>query len=285
MEEGRDPERPHRSEAHRDRVEAARAVEVEVLEGVEDVEAGHPEQHGAGEHEGRRLDLAAHRDPGAERRAGERQAEDQVRPGGEALGVGVAEQDRQGQGRELERQRVEPPGGEHQQQAARGYEEGDEGHAHLAGGEGAVGGARIDGVEPSVGQPVEAHRGAPRPHHRDHDPAHRRPLRPALRRQHHPQEGEGQGEERVLELDHSGHRRQLEEGSREAHVHRDEFDLDRPNQNHTTALSESTPRARYRPPMRTDQSRPTLSGGATDDLRIALSPDRLARPRVLPVLE
>jgi hypothetical protein len=148
---------------------------------------------------------AAYGDPGSERRAGERQAEHQVGEGGEPLGVRIAEQDRERDRRERERQRVELPGGEHEQSAACEDEDGHEAGAHVSGGQRAAGGAGIVGVDAAIDEPVEAHRGAPRADHGDDDPADDPPAGPSARRQHHAEEGKGQSEQRVLDLDHFEH--------------------------------------------------------------------------------
>jgi hypothetical protein len=74
--------------------EAGGAVVLEVLAGVEDVEAADPEGDGGGEHDDARVERAADGDPGGGGGEAERQAEAQVRPAGEALQVAVAEQER-----------------------------------------------------------------------------------------------------------------------------------------------------------------------------------------------
>ena len=68
-------------------------------------------------------------------------------------------------------------------------------------------GARIAPVHRLVNQPVERHGGRACAYHRDHDPEQlsadfRRGVAAVTERQERAGEGEGQGENRVLELDH-----------------------------------------------------------------------------------
>ena len=76
-----------------------------------------------------------------------------------------------------------------------------------AGGQMAHFGARIAPVDGRIHQPVERHGGGARAHHRDYDPGQLsadfgRVVAAFAERQQRPGEGEGQGEDRVLELDH-----------------------------------------------------------------------------------
>ena len=68
-------------------------------------------------------------------------------------------------------------------------------------------GARIAAVDGRIHQPVERHGGGARAHHRDHDPDQLaadlgRGVAAVTERQQRAGKGEGQGENRVLELDH-----------------------------------------------------------------------------------
>ena len=73
------------------------AIELAILQGIEHVEAGHPAEDRESQHQRCRRDISPNRDPGAQRRPRQCQAEQQMGEGCESLAVGVAEDDRQGQ--------------------------------------------------------------------------------------------------------------------------------------------------------------------------------------------
>ena len=119
---GGETERAGDSEPHGDAVEAGASVDVVVLAGVDDVEAGDPGGYGGAEDEGGEQvggmgehDVAADRDPGGDRREAEGGAEPEVGERGESFGVAVAgEEGEHGDGEE-ERQ----PVGQEQERAQR----------------------------------------------------------------------------------------------------------------------------------------------------------------------
>ncbi len=92
-------------------------------------------------------------------RYAESEAEHEVRPAGEALGVGVKEQDSEGDRGEPEGKAIQLGGGENKDGAGDDDESGDEGGREMAGGERAGAGAGIGGVDGGVGQAIEGHGG------------------------------------------------------------------------------------------------------------------------------
>src|SRR5581483_5588121 len=102
-------------------------------------------------------------------------------------------------------ERVELPRGEHEQGGGEHHEPADERRREEAGGQRARRGARVARVDRTVGEAVERHRSRARADHRDDDPEHRAPRWPAARSEEHAEEGEGEGEQGVLELDHLEH--------------------------------------------------------------------------------
>src|SRR5689334_4065625 len=95
------------TEHAREAEEAFGAIELVVLTGVDDVEAGGPKGDGGGEPQNSRVERAADGDPGGGRCDAEREAEHQMRERREALGEGVEEDDGERGGREVEAERVE----------------------------------------------------------------------------------------------------------------------------------------------------------------------------------
>ena len=93
MEGARDPEGMVDAEVAGDGVESGVAVEIEILTGVEDVEAGDPEGDGGGKNKDAGVEGATNGDPGSGGGDAESESEYEVRPAGEALGVGIKEQD------------------------------------------------------------------------------------------------------------------------------------------------------------------------------------------------
>ena len=74
-------------------MEADAAVVRFVLQCIDDIEAGGPEENGKAQQDGGGTDLAAHRDPGPDGRHREAEAEDEVAQRGEALRVRIEEED------------------------------------------------------------------------------------------------------------------------------------------------------------------------------------------------
>ncbi len=95
-----DEERGGGAEGGGDAEEAGGAIVRFILAGVEDVEASDPEEDGGGEDEDAGIEGATDGDPRAGGRDAEGESEKQVGPAGEALGVGVEEENREDDGRE-----------------------------------------------------------------------------------------------------------------------------------------------------------------------------------------
>ena len=121
--------------------------------------------------------------------------------GGDALGVRVAEDDREGDGREDEAEAVQLRGGEDEEGGRAGAEEGGGGGRDDPGRDLAARGARVPRVDPPVDDPVERHRRRPGAHHRDEDPEEGPPVRDPARREDRRQERERQREDGVGEDD------------------------------------------------------------------------------------
>jgi hypothetical protein len=165
-----DPESAGDADVAGDGVESGVAVELEILAGVEDVEAGDPEGDGGGEQKDARVEGAANGDPGSGRRYAESESEHEVRPAREALGVGIEEQDGKSNRGEPEGEAIQLGCGENEDGAGDDDEGGDEGGREMAGGEGAGASAGIGGVDGGVGEAVEGHGGGAGGEHGDYDP-------------------------------------------------------------------------------------------------------------------
>jgi len=211
--DARDAESAGHSEAFGDGVEAGLLVEFDVLAGVEDVEASDPERDGGTEDEHARVERAADGDPCGGGRDAEAESEDDVRPGGEALGVGIKEEDGDGDGGEFECEAVELPGGDDEHGGGDEREGPGETQREQAFGQRAILRARICGVVAQVGDAVHGHGGGARANHGDDDPrelpgdgAWRGPggASGALGEKG-ADKGEGEREDGVLELDHFEH--------------------------------------------------------------------------------
>src|SRR3990172_7385784 len=182
-------------------MESRPPVEVHVLAGVDEIEAGDPDGQREPEDEGGGGGHPAHGDPASPGRDAVREAEDPVAHPREALGVGVADQEERREGGEPEAERVEHPRGEREERAGE-----DGGQQHVPGRQEsdrqvARRRARIARVDEAVRQAVDAHREGARSRHGERHPDDHAPSRPAVRRQDHRHVGEWQGEDGVLELD------------------------------------------------------------------------------------
>ena len=100
-------ERGGDAEARGDGVEPLRAVHLDVLAGVDQVESRDPHRQREPEEERGRLERPADGDPAAGRRHPVREPEDPVRRPREALGVGVADQEDERERRQGDAQRVQ----------------------------------------------------------------------------------------------------------------------------------------------------------------------------------
>src|SRR5262249_59094375 len=111
MADPRTPQGGGDTEAGGKGVEARAAVEVDVLTRVNQVEARDPYGKGEPEHEGWRLEGAAHGDPASRSSDAVGEAKDPVRGPGEAFGVRVADEEQRRPGRESKAERIQHPGG------------------------------------------------------------------------------------------------------------------------------------------------------------------------------
>ena len=188
------------AEARGHGVEPLRAIHVDILAGVEHVEARDPHREREPQDERRRVEGAAHGDPAPGRRDPVGEAEDPVRGPGEALRVGVADEEDEGERREREAERVvRPP-----QRTTRG-EQFHLGRTEHAAREMTTGGPRVARVDGAIDDAIRRHRARARADHRRRHPAERPPAGPAARGQDHRDVGEREREDRVLELDRVEH--------------------------------------------------------------------------------
>jgi hypothetical protein len=126
---------------------------------------------------------------------------------GETFGVRIEEDHGQRQRRQTQTQRIQFEGSEEQEKGGRHRKARGELRREHPGGDGAYPGARIAGVDLGIDEAIEGHRRRARRHHGHHDPQQ---LPPDPRRieatltkgEERSSEGEREGEDRVLELDH-----------------------------------------------------------------------------------
>ena len=167
------PERGRHTEADGNRPQTVGPVELEVLTGVQHVEAAHPRADGQRQHPRLPAAAAARGEPPADRRHRHRQAQKHLGPRGEALGERIPEDERQRDRRERETERAQPPRRVHET----GRRDDDKRRRfaarHRAAGQLAVRRSRVQRVDPRVHQPVEPHRRAARRHHGRENPADR----------------------------------------------------------------------------------------------------------------
>ena len=199
----RDEGRPH-PEAGRPRVQPLCAVDLQVEERVEEVEARHPQRdRGA---EGPRLprQLARDRHPGADRRQAVDRAQPEVAEPGRPLQVRVDHEGRDRDRPEPAHDGVELPDGDQED-----HERQDAERDHLPGPQAPARelpcrGPWVPRVDAGVHQPVQRHGQRAGAHHRDRDPDEIVGARDGV----HCEEGadvrERQREDRVLDLDERG---------------------------------------------------------------------------------
>ncbi len=197
-----DPEGAADADVAWDGVESGVAVEVEILAGVDNVEAGDPEGDGGGKKKDARVEGAANGDPGGGGRYAESESEHEVRPAREAFGVGVEEQHGKGDGGEPEREAIQLGCGENEDGAGDNDESGDEGGREMARGKRAGASAGIGGVEGGVGEAIEGHGGGAGGEHGDDDPEKLMGGGKAGGGEHGSAKREGEREDGVLPLDH-----------------------------------------------------------------------------------
>ena len=174
------PQRRGDAEPRRYRVHAVGAVERDVLEGVDDVEAGHPHARAETQQHRAHGELAGDGEPHRRRHdhVDRRQAE--VAEPGEAFQVGIEDKGSQGRGPQSLRPLAEVVDGEEKE----GQRHGDK-EDHLAAlqrphRDGAARGTRIARVDLRVDEAVRRHRHRPPPEHRQGDPAERGGVGPAF---------------------------------------------------------------------------------------------------------
>src|ERR1700735_2351181 len=76
---------------------------------------GQTQGRGGEENQQAPAERAANRDPSGGWRNAETEAENEVRPGGETLGIRIKKQNRERDGRKFQRERVQLPRGEHEE--------------------------------------------------------------------------------------------------------------------------------------------------------------------------
>jgi hypothetical protein len=106
MEDTRNPKRRADANVARNGMEIRVAIKFEILAGVEDVEAGHPESDGCGKQQDARIERTANRDPCGGWSNAQSDAEHQVRKSREALGIGIDQYDGESDRREPKREAV-----------------------------------------------------------------------------------------------------------------------------------------------------------------------------------
>ena len=99
-----------------------------------------------------------------------REAEKQMRPAREPLGIGIKQHNRQRHRRKPKRKPVQLRSRQHKNSAGDHNEGGDKSRGEQTNRQSARGRARIGRVNRSIGQPVERHRRRPRRNHGDDDP-------------------------------------------------------------------------------------------------------------------
>ena len=207
MQEPRNQQRAGYAQPSRQAEQAGFGIELVILAGVDDIEAGRPEGDGGGKPKNADIERSAHGDPGGGGRDPQGESQNQVRKGGEALGKRISEDDAQRDRGQAEAQRVQLARGQDEDQRRNYDETPREARREQPGGDVAQPGARIAGVDVGVDEAVERHGGRARPDHRDHDPAQLAPQLSAAKTavtdgQQRPGQRERQREDRVLELDH-----------------------------------------------------------------------------------
>ena len=94
--------------------QAFAAIEIVILAAIDDVEAGGPAGDGGGEPENAWVECATDGNPGGGGRNAQSETKYEVRHGGEALGVAVAQDNAQGEWGEAQAERIEHGRGEEQ---------------------------------------------------------------------------------------------------------------------------------------------------------------------------
>src|SRR6185437_14399079 len=101
----------------RDGMQACTAIEIEVLTGIEHIEARDPEGDRCGKPENAGVERTANGDPCSRGSNSYSKTEDDVRPACPSLGVGVEEKNGQGDGRKQKGEPIQLPCGQHKNSA------------------------------------------------------------------------------------------------------------------------------------------------------------------------
>ena len=145
-------------------------IEVVILAGVDDVEAGGPEGDGGGEPENSRIERAAHGDPGGGRRDAQAEAQHQVRERGEALGERIEEDDAEATGASLRHSGLSAHAATKKISDAAATKAQPKPRESRPAGRCRILVRGLRAVDFRIHQPVECHGGGARSDHRDHDP-------------------------------------------------------------------------------------------------------------------
>src|SRR4029077_13861239 len=87
-------------------------IKIHILASVENIESAHPERDGSAQNQHAQIEIAGDGDPRSCGRNAQRESQKKMRPAGETLGVRIEKQNRQRDGRQLQRQRIQLPRGE-----------------------------------------------------------------------------------------------------------------------------------------------------------------------------
>ena len=162
----------------RDAVQSVLPVVRHILAGVEHVKSSHPEKDCGRKHDDARIQSAADRDPCSCGCNSQRQAEHQVRPAGEPLGVGVKQEHREDHRRKQECLPVQLRRSQNKDQRHEHSKAGDEAAAQQTGRNRARRSSRIGGVQAGIGPAIERHGSGSRGDHANHNPENFGPGRP-----------------------------------------------------------------------------------------------------------
>ena len=170
MKNASNPKRAMDADVAWDGVESGIAIELEILAGVENVEPCNPECYGGGENEDARIERAANGDLGRGRCDTESKSENEVRPTGESLGIGIEKQHSERNRRKPEREPIQLSSSENKNRARDDDKGGDEGGREMSRWQSASTSAGIGGVNRDIGKPVESHSRRAARDHCDYDP-------------------------------------------------------------------------------------------------------------------
>ena len=221
MKSSRDPESGRDSDVAGDGVQFGVAVELEILAGVEDIEAGDPESNRRGEQQDAQVERTPNCDPCGGWGDAKSEAQNEMGQTREALGIGVEQQHGKCDGRKPEGKAIQLRGGQNKDGAGDDDEGANERGREISRGNSASAGTRIGGIDGRVGEPVESHCRGAGGEHRNDDPYKLMRTRKAGSGEHGSAESERESEDGVLPLDHfernaqvaqDGHRKIVRQG-------------------------------------------------------------------------